>query len=449
MRTTGKRSIVLYILMFAFILGMGFLTYKVYDGGENWVSYGYNGHIYAEDAVVSLGDITDRNNVLLFESKDGSKRYSDNLNVRLSTLHTVGDRQGYIGTSLMSNSFSDITGYNFITGLNDLPFDSFGTKNLKLTIDAELNAKAYESMGGKEGAVLLCNYKTGEILCKVSAPTYDPANTPSDILENEYYDGVFLDNTLSSSYTPGSIFKIVTALCAMENLDNWANLTYTCESEMYLGDSKVSCLNYHGDINLSAAMGHSCNIYFAKLAIELGADKLEDTAKRLGFNGSFTFSDMNFKTGTVDIKDATDIELAWAAVGQYTVSANPMQMLMLISGIANGGTCENLHVSSKDSGTGKVKFTSEEEADEIGNILRDTVQYYYGDYLFDGMNVAAKTGTAEVGGEKKPNAWMIGYSQNESTPYAFVVVLEDSDSGIGNAGYVASVIMNFARDKGL
>ena len=70
MRTTGKRSIVLYILMFAFMLGMGFLTYKVYDGGENWVSYGYNGHIYAEDAVVSLGDIkisTNKEQILFYD----------------------------------------------------------------------------------------------------------------------------------------------------------------------------------------------------------------------------------------------------------------------------------------------------------------------------------------------------------------------------------------------
>ena len=65
------------------------------------------------------------------------------------------------------------------------------------------------------------------------------------------------------------------------------------------------------------------------------------------------------------------------------------------------------------------------------------------------MNVAAKTGTAEVGGDKKPNAWMVGFSQNESTPYAFVVIMEDAGSGIGNAGNLASLIMNMAKDKGL
>ena len=110
MRTTAKRSIVLYIILFCFLFGMGFLTWKVYSDGENWVSYGYNGHIYAEDAVVDLGIITDRNGILLFESEDGAKSYSENYNLRLSTLHTIGDRQGYIGTSLMANSFSDITG---------------------------------------------------------------------------------------------------------------------------------------------------------------------------------------------------------------------------------------------------------------------------------------------------------------------------------------------------
>ena len=448
MRTTAKRSIVLYIILFCFLFGIGFLTWKVYSDGENWVSYGYNGHIYAEDAVVDLGIITDRNGILLFESEDGAKSYSENYNLRLSTLHTIGDRQGYIGTSLMANSFSDITGYNFVTGLNELPFDSFGTKNLKLSIDAEINARAYEALGGRNGAVLMCNYKTGEIICKVSAPTYDPMNVPGDILENEAYDGVFLDNTLSSSYTPGSVFKLITAVSAMEILSGWANQTYTCESEMYIGDSKVTCLGYHGELNLQSALGHSCNIYFAKLALELGGEKLQATAERLGFNGNFDFSGMKFKTGKVDIKDATDIELAWAAVGQYTVSANPMQMLMLTTAIANGGTSCDLHISSKDAGTGRIKLLERDEAEELSKMMRDTVQYYYGDYFFENMEVAAKTGTAEVDG-RLPNAWMVGFSRNEDTPYAFVVIIENAGSGLGDAGNLASVIMNMARDKGI
>ena len=449
MRTTGKRSVVLYILLFAFLCGMGFLTYKVYTEGEDYISHGYNGHIYAEDAVVDLGVITDRNNIILFESKDGRKAYSDNLNLRLSTLHTVGDRQGYIGTSLLLNSFSDITGYNFVTGLNELPFDSFGYKNLKLTIDAELNAKAYETLGGKNGAVLICNYKTGEILCKVSAPSFDPMNVPSDILENEVYDGVFLDNTLSSSYTPGSIFKIVTTLSAIENIPDWANKTYVCEEEMYIGNTKVTCLSNHGELSINGAMGHSCNIYFAKLALDLGSEKLQETAEKLGFNKSFSFGDINLAKSKANLLNAKNEELAWAAVGQYTMSVNPMHMLMLTSAIANGGVCENLHISDKDAGTGKIKFLGESEAENLSDLLRDNVQYYYGDYLFEGMNVAAKTGTAEVGDDKKPNAWMIGFSQNKETPYAFVIVMEDAGSGIGNAGNAASILLNYMKDKNL
>ncbi|MBE6732312.1 MAG: penicillin-binding protein [Ruminococcaceae bacterium] len=449
MRTTGKRSVVLYILLFAFLFGMGFLTYRIYTEGEDYISHSYNGHIYADNAVVDLGVITDRNNILLFESADGKKAYSDNLSVRLSTLHTVGDRQGYIGTSVLFKSFSDITGYNFITGLNELPFDSFGYKNLKLTIDAELSAKAYEVMGGKKGAVLICNYRTGEILCKVSTPTYDPMNIPSDILENEIYGGVFLDNTLSSSYTPGSVFKIVTTLSAIENIPDWANKTYVCEGEMYIGNTKVTCLGNHGELNMNEAMGHSCNIYFAKLALDLGNEKLQATAERLGFNKSFTFGDVNIAESEAELTDASDEELAWAAVGQYTVSANPMHMLILTSAIANGGTCENLHISEKDAGTGEIKLLSKSEAEEISGLLRDNVQNYYGDYLFEGMNVAAKTGTAEVGGDKKPNSWMIGFSQNSETPYAFVIVMEDAGSGLGNAGNAASILLNYMKDKNL
>ena len=180
----------------------------------------------------------------------------------------------------------------------------------------------------------------------------------------------------------------------------------------------------------------------------MGGEKLQATAERLGFNGSFDFGGMTFNTGKVDIRDATDIELAWAAVGQYTVSANPMQMLMLTTAIANGGTSCDLHISSKDAGTGRIKLLERDEAEELSKMMRDTVQYYYGDYFFENMEVAAKTGTAEVDG-RLPNAWMVGFSRNEDTPYAFVVIIENAGSGLGDAGNLASVIMNMARDKGI
>ena len=82
--------------------------------------------------------------------------------------------------------------------------------------DANASAAAYNAFNGRNGSAFVYNYKTGEVLVKVSAPTYDPMNVPEDLNDNEEYNGVFLDHTLSSTYTPGSIFKLVTAAAAMQ-----------------------------------------------------------------------------------------------------------------------------------------------------------------------------------------------------------------------------------------
>ena len=108
-----------------------------------------------------------------------------------------------------------------VTGLNDTFFNRMGS-DISLTVDQNACAAAYNALGGKNGAVLVYNYKTGEILAKVSAPTFDPNAVPEDIETNGAYKGAYLDNTLSGSFTPGSIFKIVTAAAAMEKYpDTW------------------------------------------------------------------------------------------------------------------------------------------------------------------------------------------------------------------------------------
>ena len=270
MKTTGFRSFVLYILLFAFLGGLVYFLASLVLNGADWVAQPYNGHIYAEDATLSAGTITDRDGMILASTEDGARTYAESESVRRSLLHTVGDSSGYIGTSVQATHRSQLIGWNLFTGLNDTIFSGLGT-DIRLTIDADANAAAYDAFGGHDGAAFIYNYETGEVLVKISAPTYDPMNVPEDLSENEEYEGVFVDHTLSSSYTPGSIFKLVTAAAAMETLPDWSTRTYTCEESYAIGDSQVTCLDYHGELTLEQALGHSCNIYFAKLALDIGA----------------------------------------------------------------------------------------------------------------------------------------------------------------------------------
>ena len=224
MNTTGFRSFVLYILLFAFLGGLVYFLASLVLNGADWVAQPYNGHIYAEDATLSAGTITDRDGMILASTEDGARTYAESESVRRSLLHTVGDSSGYIGTSVQATHRSQLIGWNLFTGLNDTIFSGLGT-DIRLTIDADANAAAYDAFGGHDGAAFIYNYETGEVLVKISAPTYDPMNVPEDLSENEEYEGVFVDHTLSSSYTPGSIFKLVTAAAAMETMPDWSTST--------------------------------------------------------------------------------------------------------------------------------------------------------------------------------------------------------------------------------
>ena len=446
MRTTGFRSMVLYLLLACFVGGVVYLGVNLFLHGGQWAMQPYNGHISS-----SLGNISDRNGNVLATSTEEGRAYSDSETVRRALLHTVGDPYGYISTSVEYTMRDKLTGYNLITGLNDTIFNRMGS-DIALTVDQNACAAAYNALGGKNGAVLVYNYQTGEILVKVSAPGFDPAYIPEDLETNEAYKGVYLDNTLSSSFTPGSIFKIVTAAAAMEQWpDTWSQWTHTCTGSENIGGSDVTCLygTAHGDQDMFSAMGNSCNVFFASLATEIGAEALQAKAEEMGFGREFSLGSVPTAQSEIDLSAASQNELAWAGVGQYTVLCNPYHMMVLMGAIANGGeyvqpklTQESQLFSGLLPGEDRTLVTAA-EAQNLTQLLRGDVENYYGDWLFPtGMNVCAKTGTGEVGEGKAPNCWMVGFCDSVDYPYAFAILVEEGTGGIESAGSVASAVMN-------
>ena len=441
---------VLYILLAAFLGGLGYLLVNLFLNGGKWAMQPYNGHISGETSTVKLGDITDRDGSLLATTQDGTRLYSQDETVRRALLHTVGDPYGYISTSIQSTMSSKLSGYNIVTGLNNTFFNRLGS-DIALTVDQDACAAAYNALGGKNGGVIVYNYQTGDILCKVSTPTFDPNSIPEDLETNDAYKGAYLDNTLSSSFTPGSIFKIVTAAAAMERWpDSWSTITYSCSGSVELAGSDITCLhgNAHGTQDMAAALGNSCNVYFAQLANDLGAEALQAKAKEMGFNVSFDLNGISTMESTIDLTGANANQLGWAGVGQYTVLANPYHMMCLMGAIANGGEYVQPRLTQGADLLGEItggsrQLVSSGEASQLKELLRSNVEYYYGDYLFpDGMNVCAKTGTGEVGEDKGPNCWMVGFCDSTVYPYAFAVVVEDGSGGIESAGSVVSAVLS-------
>ncbi len=449
MKTVGFRSMVLYLLLFVFLGGTGYLVFNFFLHGSQWAMQPYNGHLYSEEATGSMGEIKDRNGVVLAATADGSRQYCENETFRRAMLHTVGDPYGNISTSVEFTMRSKLTGYNPVFGLNNV-FGGFG-RDIDLTVSGNACGAGYNALNGHKGAIIVYNYKTGDVLCKVSAPTFDPAYVPENIDDDPAYNGVYLDNTLSSSYTPGSIFKLVTAAAAMEKWpDSWSERSYDCQGSMEIGGSDVTCLNHnaHGTQDMFTAMGNSCNVYFAQLARDIGAADLQKKAKELGFNTELRFGNIEVAESTIDLSSCNENQLGWAGVGQYTVLANPYHMMVLMGAIANGGTYVEPRLTKDSSIFGSLtggggRLVSASEATQLSALLRNNVENFYGDWMFpEGLQVCAKSGTGEVGEEKAPNCWMIGFCQSEEYPYAFAVMVEEGEGGIENAGNAAAAVLS-------
>lgn len=453
MKRVLRRSTLVLILTIAFIAGIGFFTAELILDARDWVAQPYNAHISGNGGLEQAGKILDRNGKVLAQTVDGNRVYNEDETVRRALLHTVGDNSLNISTAVQSKYRSVLTGYSLIWGLN-MPQSMRISRDITLTVDADTCATAYNVLQsyGKKGACVVYNYQTGEVICSVSTYGYDPQAPPEITEDNESeYEGVYLDNVISSTYTPGSIFKIVTVAAAIENIPDLEERVWHCEGSEEIGGSDVTCVEVHGDIDINQAMAKSCNIVFAELAVELGPEKLTAMAEKMGINMSFDFDDVSTAEGVFDVSKATTNELGWSGIGQYNDKVNPMQMTIICGAIANGGTAVG-PTYIKD-GTGDLlsliglknnktyDLLNSSTAAKLDRMMRYTITDYYGDTLFGDLSVCAKTGTAEVGEEKAPNAWMVGYSQDANCPLAFACVVEDAGFGFEYAGPVAEAAM--------
>ncbi len=455
MKTTGLRSLILYIIGIGFLAGIIFFICSYFIQGGTWAIRPSNAHITNNGQLAYSGEITDHDGNLLSYSKDGVQQYHDNALIRRATLHVIGDPNGYISTGAQYAFRTQLSGFNALTGVVS-PFGNAITgSNIKLTISSEVSAAALQALGDKKGAVAVYNYKTGQVLCLVSSPTFDPLQIPSDIETNSSYEGVYLNHALSSAYTPGSIFKIITSAAAIEKIPDLDTRTFHCAGSTVINGETIHCDSIHGDISFENGLAQSCNVVFAQLSVELGKDSMTTYADQLGCNTNFYLDGNPSAMSVYNVDSADDNSLAWSGIGQYSNTVNPFHMMILTGAIANGGTPVEpyiIHSVTNSIGLqtkiGKTKtgttMLKQSTALELQRLMRRTVSNFYGDSMFPGLQAAAKTGTAEIGENKIPTGWIIGYCQNENVPLAFAVVVEEGNYGRSSAGTVANTVLQKA-----
>ena len=450
MRKIEKRAFVCLVLAGLLLLGMTFFAGEFLVKGGSWASSAFNRHLYNNEGVLTSGTVLDRDgDILSAVDENGNRTYYQNETVRKSTLHAVGDLQGNIGTGVL-NAFADkLTGYDLVNGA----FSAHQGNTMYLTIDARYNYEAYQALNGHAGTVAVYNYKTGEILCMVSAPSYDPLNVPSDILDSDRYKGAYLNRFLSSTFTPGSVFKTVTAAAAIEKLKDYDTRTWNCEGSVKIGDDTIVCSGTHGEETFEQALANSCNVAFAEMAVELGADTLASYTDKAGLTDSYSVSGLPTAKGTFDFDGITDDQLGWAGVGQFHDAVNPCALMVYMGAIGNGGsaavpklilkTRDNLGLPTSLNLTHHTgRLISAKTAEILSELMANNVTVTYGTDRFPNMDICAKSGTAEVGGGKKPNAWFAGFLRGDDTPYAFVAMVENGGGGASVAGTVAGKVLS-------
>lgn len=450
MKKISRRAVTALILAAITALGLGLLCGRLFVNGSQWASHPGNGNLYS-GGNLSSGMVRDRVGNIMVQSLDTGRGYSNTPAYRISTLHITGDTYGYIPSLVLNEYAEDMSGYSRLNGIYRL---GDAQAELKLTVSNEVCAAAYEALNGRKGCVGVYNYKTGEVICMVSSPSYDPYDMPD--VENDtsgQYDGVFVNRFISSTYVPGSIFKLVTTAAAIENIPDLFQRTFYCGGSVDVQGDTIVCAGNHGQIDFETALARSCNCAFAEIAIELGAETLEKYAEKALVGESLSFDGLNTVRGSFDLPSTAESDLAWAGIGQSNDLINPCSYMTFMGAIANGGTIVYPHVlmsvtSGKlmDKTDGQTAYgdriLEECTCQAMKELMRNNVVTIYGDPY--SLNICAKSGTAEVGQGSEPHATYAGFLNDSQHPLAFIVIVENGGSGSSTCGAIANTVLSKA-----
>ena len=348
-------------------------------------------------------------------------------------------------------------------------------KDLSLTIDLDLQAVAELAMEGKNGAVVALNPRNGEILAMVSRPTFDPNKFTGHISASDWNaingnpDHPLLNRAIQAQQAPGSTFKPIVALAALETGTINEQTAIRCPGYLQLYDHTYHCMEKqgHGTLTLHNAIVHSCDVYFFSVGVKLGIDNLARYASTVGF-GRPTGVDLPGEAAGLVPSPTQKIRTQrqqWyagdtppVAVGQGALTVTPLQLARAIGGLAMGGVWRSPHLVQNDAMAAKKVEAQFDPAH-----VQDVVDAMYGvvneggtgaPAALPGIELCGKTGTAQLasldkakaealrhGMNLKENAWFVGFAPRRD-PEIVVVALFDH-GGVGQ--YAATIVRDVVK----
>lgn len=327
--------------------------------------------------------------------------------------------------------------------------------DVTLTIDFRIQRLLESVLDGERGAGVVLDPRNGEVLALASSPTFDPNSFSTGISREDFAmwrgdttNMPMLNRAINGVYPPGSIFKPLVAIAAVDGANAPETTTFGCSGVYRMGDASFHCWQRsgHGWIGMRKAIEQSCNSYFCQLGLYCTPEKIQETAKAVGLGRATGIELLPESSGLVPT-DAWKRRVqgdGWRqgdtcnlSIGQGSLLVTPVQMAMVAAAIANGGLVFRPHVVSKRDETADL-ISRQPWSQKAIRIARggmfDVVQSPEGTgkrAAVPGVNVAAKTGTAEYGpkDERAKHTWMIAFAPFENPKYALAMVVEDGKSG--------------------
>lgn len=453
------------LLLGLFVVLVVYLSYLQVVKGPALAANPYNRRFQELEAQVRRGTIYDAGGVALARTEFSGGRGRRVYPRGAETAHLVGyisDRYGRTG--LESAYDPHLLGMEGAGKIKNLMNRLLGKEqvggDMVLTVDASLQGLAMDLLGGRRGAVVLLDPRTGAVRVMASSPSYDP-NHLEEIWPRLVKDEAspLINRAAQGAYPPGSTFKVVTAAGALAaNPDN-AGRTFSCPGYLMVGGYKLTDLAAHGEVNLKKALAVSCNTTFAQLGLNLGADGFYRTVKAFGLEQDPS-PGIPARPGTMASPGKmTPAELASSAIGQGEVLVSPLHMALVAAAIANKGVVMHPYLveTVKDSLGETVQQAAyrpwlNATTPDISGIIREGMVEAVrsgtaGAAAVSGMQVAGKTGSAQ-NPRGQTHAWFIGFAPADRPRLAVAVILENAGSGGAVAAPVAGRLLAAAAAKG-
>lgn len=327
-------------------------------------------------------------------------------------------------------------------------------QDVVLTIDTEIQRAVEDVLSDVKGAAVVIDPRNGDVLAMASRPSFDPNLFAPAITSREWKRLItdpakpLVNRAISGTYPPGSIFKPVIALAALQTGAATPNTTYNCPGHYYLGKLRFGCWlkTGHGPISMRKAIEQSCNVYFYNLGRACNYDDIYNLAHDMGFGKTHGVEVRGEAAGLLPNEKwkRRVLKEGWRegdtcniSIGQGALLVTPLQMAMFTSAVANDGYMFRPRLVIGDSSRGDfiAKLSIKDSGFQlIREGMHDVVHAERGTgkrARVDGIEIGGKTGTAQYGprGSGKVHTWMIAFVPYQYPRYALALVVEDGVSG--------------------